>query len=215
MNIDKFVKAWNPEPKKSFRQRIRDVVNREPIRYKLMVVNYKIKAMVTRLEAHIARLRERDAMLFERVVEALQQGDKQRAAVYATEVAEIRKAIKQLMIVKLALEQVSLRLETVMTLGDTMAAIAPLAGIIHELKAYVRGVMPMLSLELMDLEETLNSIVVESGEFISMTSVSAAASGEARKILQEAALLAEQKLREQFPEVPSAGTLASGQEAHA
>ncbi len=214
MSLDKFVKNWAPEPKKSIRQRIRDAFDSQPIRYKIMLANYKIRAMTTRLEAQIARLKERDAMLFERVVEALQAGDKARAAVYAAEVAEVRKAIKQLMIVKLALEQVSLRLETVMTLGDTMAAIAPLAGVVHELKNYIRGVMPMLSLELMELEETLNSVVAESGEFISMSSLGATATAEAKKILREAAAIAEAKLREQFPEAPFAAQ-SEGQEVHA
>ncbi len=211
--MEKFSKSWNPEPKKGIRQRIREAFDKDPIRYKLMIANYKIKAIITRLEASIARLRERDAELFERVVEALQQGDKYRAAVYANEVAEIRKAIKQMMIVKLALEKLSLRLETVMMMGDTVTALAPIVGVVHEIKNYVKGVMPMISLELADLEETLNSVAVEAGEFTSIASVSPAASIEAKKILREAAVIAEQRLREQFPEIPSASSIEEGQEA--
>ncbi len=211
--MEKFAKSWNPEPKKSLRERVRDIFNRDPLRYKLMLANYKVKSIATRLEASIARLRERDTELFERVVEALQQGDKYRAAVYANEVAEIRKAIKQLMIVKLALEKLSLRLETVMMMGDTVTALAPLVGVVHEIKNYVRGVMPMISLELAELEETLNSVAMEAGEFTGLATVTPAASLEAKKILREAAVIAEQRLREQFPEVPSAESLAEKQEA--
>lgn len=211
VDFESFAKSWAPEPKRGIRDRLRSIVDRQPLRYKLMLVNYKIKAITTRLEAQIARLRERDTMLFEKVVEALQAGDRARAQVYAAEVAEIRKAVKQMMFVKLALERVSLRLETMMTLGDVAATIAPVVGVIRELRHYVKGVMPMLSLEFMDLEETLNSIIVESGEFVSATG-GIASSPEARKILQEAAVLAEQKLREQFPEAP---ITTEGQEVHA
>ncbi len=215
MNLDKFAKSWNPEPKRGLRERMRDMFDKQPLRYKLMIANYKIKAIITRLEAQIAKLKERDTLLFERVVEALRRGDKQHAAIYASEVAEIRKAIKHLMTVKLALEQVTLRLETFMAIGDVATALAPVVGVIHELRNYVRGVMPMLSLEFMELEETLGSVVAESGDFIALTGGSVAASAEARKILQEAAILAEQKLREQFPEAPLAATNAVEEGVHA
>ncbi|AOL15951.1 hypothetical protein BFU36_03545 [Sulfolobus sp. A20] len=181
--------------------------SKEPLKYRLVQAHYKISSMISRLDAYISRMQERDKVLFERVVEAQMAKDTQRAAMYANEVAEIRKISKQLLTTQIALEQVELRLETVSELGDIFVNLIPVLGVVNELKSTLRGIMPEVSIELADLGEGLQEIVTESGEFTGLSTYSAASSPEARKILEEASIVAEQRMKEKFPELPAGSAL--------
>jgi len=207
MSLKDFEKRWAGGP--TVGEKIREVLSKkEPIKHRLVVANYKIRAMVSRLEVFIERLRERDRMLFERVVDALTQGDETRAIMYANEIAEIRKLVKQLTVTQVALEQVALRIETVLTMGDVMSGLAPVVGVIKELRTMLKGIMPEISLELSDVEEGLRDVVLTTGEALGMpVGADIFASPEARKILEEARIVAEQRMKEKFPELPMLGAV--------
>jgi len=173
------------------------------------MAHYKLRAMLNKLDIYIGRLQERDRILFERVVEAHMSKDTARASMYANEVAEIRKISKQLISYAAALEQVELRLETFTELGDVFSNLIPVIGVVKELRNAMRGVMPEMGLELAELEESLQSIVVEAGEFTGGGLEYVGTSPEARKILDEAAVLANQRMKEKFPELPTYATTVS------
>lgn len=179
--------------------------SKDPLKMRLIQAQYRVRSMISRLDAYIARMQERDRSLFERVVEAQMSKDYTRAAMYANEVAEIRKITKQLLTTQIALEQVSLRLETITELGDVYVNLIPVMGVISELKTTLKGVMPELSIELAELGDGLQEVVIEAGEFGGVSAAGVASSPEARKILDEASMVAEQRMKEQFPELPASG----------
>lgn len=182
----------------------RAFAKREPIKYRLLMANYRIKALASRIDVQLERLKERDRALFERVVDAIIAKDNARATMLANEIAEIRKAAKQLAMVQVALEQISMRIETVVLLGDTFASLAPVLGVVRELRGMVRGLMPEFSYEMLELEESLREVVLETGEGLAAPYTEATyASPEARKILEEARIVAEQRIKESFPALPS------------
>ncbi|BCU70756.1 cell division protein CdvB1/B2 [Stygiolobus caldivivus] len=194
-----FQKMWNGNEKQKIPK------SKDPLKMRLIQAQYRVRSMISRLDAYVARMQERDRTLFERVVEAQMSKDYTRAAMYANEVAEIRKITKQLLTTQIALEQVSLRLETVTELGDVYVNLIPVMGVINELKGTLKGVMPELSIELSELGDGLQEVVIEAGEFGGVSNAGVASSPEARKILDEAAMVAEQRMKEQFPELPASG----------
>jgi division protein CdvB (Snf7/Vps24/ESCRT-III family) len=187
--------------------------SKDPLKTRIIEAQYNVRSMISRLDAYIARMQERDKVLFERVVDAQMSKDATRAAMYANEVAEIRKITKQLITTQVALEQVSLRLETITELGDVYVNLIPVMGVINELKTSLKGIMPELSIELSELGDGLQEVVVEAGEFSGIGAVGVASSPEARKILEEASLIAEQRMKEKFPELPATG-FAQRAESH-
>ncbi|RLG84998.1 MAG: hypothetical protein DRO39_06655 [Thermoprotei archaeon] len=201
MPLKDFEKKWGGGP--TVGDKIKDLFRKKgPVKHNLVIANYKIRAMVSRLEVFIERLRSRDRDLFERVVDALTQGDRTRAAMYANEIAEIRKMVRQLTMTQVALEQVALRIDTVLVMGDVTAGLVPVLGVIKELKSLLRGVMPELSIELTEVEEGLRDVVISTGEVLGMSGGDVYTSPEARKILEEAKIVAEQRMKEKFPELP-------------
>ncbi|AWR97770.1 hypothetical protein DFR86_09570 [Acidianus sulfidivorans JP7] len=202
--VEEFVKGWNGKQEQSLGEKLKGAFkSKEPLRYKLIMAQYKLRTTLSRLDVYISRMQERDRTLFERVVEAQMNKDKERAAMYANEIAEIRKVSKQLITTQIALEQVELRLETVTELGDVFGNLIPIVGVIKELRESMKGMMPELGLELSEVEEGLQEVVTEAGDFTGGNTQFAASSPDAKKILQEAEVIAEQRMKEKFPELPS------------
>ena len=86
---------------------------------------YTLKAQQNKLEQASFRLRERDKILFETCMSALRKNNKERASVCANELAEVRKLLKFLYNVQLAIERVVLRLETIRELSEIVVDLKP------------------------------------------------------------------------------------------
>ena len=104
---------------------------------------------------------------------------------------------------QLAVEQVVLRLETVSDFGDIAAEIMPAAETIRALKGRLQGIIPEVSMQLGFINQSLDSLVLEAGEATGSSWNTMASGDEAEKILLEATTVAEQKIREGFPELPT------------
>jgi division protein CdvB (Snf7/Vps24/ESCRT-III family) len=212
--VEDFAKAWSPQPKEpGIIDKIKNTINPPPpLRHKLAIALYKLRVQNNKLEYIIAKMKERDQALFEKVVQAHIEKDKTKAAMYAAEVAELRKMIKSLLTAKYAIERVTLRLETVMTMGDVLVGLAPVVGVIKDLRRYLVGLVPEIGIEMAEIGELLESVVMEAGEFTSYMSIPTTYSEEARKIMEEAAAVAEQRMKAEFPELPSAFPTPSSQQ---
>ena len=214
--LNNFEKIWSGGAPRgpTLSDKVRDMFKpREPLRRRIAYATYRLRTVLSRLDVFIAKMQERDRVLFEKVVEAHMNKDKSRALMYAGEVAEIRKLAKQVMATRIALEHVTVRLETIREFGEVFVAIGPVMGVVKELKNVLRGIMPELSLDMAEIEEVLHGVVMEAGEFTGMTPEYYVADEEAKKILREAATVAEQRMKESFPELP--GYAAEGEAAQA
>jgi len=148
-------------------------------------------------------MQQRDQALYGKCVLAAQGKNTQLASMYANECAELRKMAKVVLHSELALEQVTLRLETIHEFGDLAYTMQPVANVVRTLKSQLEGVMPEVSLELSEVNETLEGLAVEVGETTETGFAIDASSEESQKILQEANIVAEQKMKERFPELPT------------
>ncbi|MET1101847.1 MAG: Snf7 family protein [Pyrodictiaceae archaeon] len=211
--VENFVKNWSPRDKPGVIEKIKNTISPPPpVRQKLAIALYKLRVQNNKLEYVLAKMRERDQVLFEKVVQAQMDKDQTRAAMYAAEVAELRKMTKALMTAKLAVERITLRLETVMTMGDVLVGLAPVVAVVKDLKKYLIGIVPEIGLELAEIGELLESVVMEAGEFADWTSIPTVYSEEAKKIMEEAAMIAEQRMKEFFPELPGGLPSPSGEQ---
>ena len=159
-----------------------------------------LNAQHRRLQQLMARLQERDKELFNACTMAKSWNDELHAVLYANELAELRKLIKTIMASSLAIEQVILRLETIEQLGDAMVHLGPVIKIIQGLKGQLTNIIPEVAVELENVNKILGSITLEIGE---PRAAEVVASEEALKVLQEAEVVAEQRLREKLPELPT------------
>ena len=78
----------------------------------------------------------------------------------------------------------------------------PVAHVVGILKSQLEGVLPEVSMQLAEVNESLEGMAIEVGETAETSFDSSASSEAAQQILQEANTVAEQKMKERFPELP-------------
>ena len=104
---------------------------------------------------------------------------------------------------KIALEQITTRLQTVTDVGDFAATIAPAIGVIKNVRATLGEAMPDAQGALGEIGAQLNSIMVDVGQITGTPFYQAENSEEANKLLAEASAIAEKRKAESLPEVPT------------
>jgi division protein CdvB (Snf7/Vps24/ESCRT-III family) len=156
-----------------------------------------------RLDMANAKLADKDKQLFSRVVDSYTKHDRSRALMIANELAEVRKLEKRILQIKLALESISLRLTTVKDYGDFLNAVTPAISIIKRIQPGVQEVVPLAEKGFSDLSQSLSSIVTEAGYSSNLNVPFETANEDATKILNDAASIAEQKLKDKFPDLPA------------
>jgi len=206
--VDEFVDRWKEKPQQSsFLSKIKDAGKPSMgLKKQISMVLQRIEVQKNKLNNALSRFEQRDGTLFKRTVNALSERDNMRANVLAGELAEIRKVEKMLMHASLALESVSLRLNTVSELGDIVTVIAPAAGVLNNIRNGMAGVFPEAGRELENIGTLLTDIVSTTHQDNGMPVNIGTANLEAEKILSEAETAAEQKLRKQLPEISAAAT---------
>ena len=116
------------------------------------------------LDALKVRLAERRQKLFETTVRSLQEKNKSKAAVYATEHAEVRKVSRVVDASELALTQVSLRLQSITEIGDAMLHMDTAFRSLKQINKEMRGVIPALDAASTDINSTLLETMSQMGQ---------------------------------------------------
>ncbi|MEM2226500.1 MAG: Snf7 family protein [Candidatus Bathyarchaeia archaeon] len=192
--------------RKSIFGKVKEAISPTPLRKRLALSIHRLNVQVKRLEGTLRRMEGKDRELRNKCVQAQMQKDFARATMYANECAEIRKIAKILLTSQIALERTSIRLETIQEFGDFLYHMTPVIGVVSIMRDQLEGIVPEISRELAWVNESLEEIVLEAGGVLEGTTPSGEPTEDAKKILEEAALLADQKLREKFPELPSLGS---------
>lgn len=201
-----FLKDWDRESREPVISRVSERFHhRAPVKEQIASAIYRLKVQQNKLESAAMRMQQHDKEIFTKCVNSQMGHDAARAAMYANECAEVRKMAKVTLQCQLALEQVSLRLETIEEFGDIARMMSPVASVVHSIKNQIAGVIPEVGFELSEIGEVLNSVVVEAGEATGTSYDVDASSAEAQRILSEASTIAEQHMKERFPELPSNG----------
>lgn len=162
----------------------------------------QLRVQSEKLRRTYQRLLTRDRELFEACVAAEQELDRDRATIYANEIAQLRKMSRTILKSQISLEKVILRLETIKDFGDVMNALAPATRIVRQIQTELSGIVPEVAHNLSVIDEMLESVLVEAGSFTGSTTTISIVDREARKILDEAAEIAAQRMSKQFPELP-------------
>lgn len=198
--------TWEDAGKKSILTRIESKFHHTPsppLKERINNALHRLKIQLGRLEQTVDRLQSRDKELFDRCVKAMMMKDEPRAAMYANEIAEIRKMARIIIRSQLALEQVTVRLETIEELGDMLVQMGPVAGVVKAINMQLAGVIPEVASELESINDVLNGIVLEAGDVPGRPYNIKISDEEAKSILNEANAVAEQRMKDRFPELPA------------
>jgi division protein CdvB (Snf7/Vps24/ESCRT-III family) len=201
-----FSEKWEKKDQSSgfmdrFRVNVRPAV---PLKVQIEGANKQIRLLVAQLDGTVSRIRQRDETIFKHVVASLAKHDNEHAIVYANELSEVRKMGKMVTQAQLALEQISLRLGTITDLGEIASTLAPAVTVIRTMKDSLSIALPEADKEIGEISGLLSSILVDAGTTGGLSLNFDAANEEALRVMEEASQVAEERMKQSFPEIPSA-----------
>jgi division protein CdvB (Snf7/Vps24/ESCRT-III family) len=174
-----------------------------PLKSQIEQANRQIRLLISQLDSTVNRIKQRDSTIFKNVVSSLAKHDTQHAAVYANELSEVRKMGKMVTQAQLAMEQISLRLGTITDIGEIASTLAPAVSVIRNMKEGLRLALPEADREIGEISGLLSSVLVDASTTGGFSLNFDAANEDAQKVLEEAAAVAEQRMKESFPEIPA------------
>jgi len=201
---ERFAKKWETKRRDtSFMNNLRASVKPpKPLKPRMDYAIKRLNLQINSLDKAADRFNKKDKDLFKKIVEAYGQHDSARANIYASELAEVRKMEKMVMNSKLALDQVLLRLETVSEFGDIVSTLGPAISVLRSVGAGIVGVLPEAENELGDIGNMLSGLMFDVGQSSGLNINFNSVNEDASKILSEAAIVAEQKINANLPNLP-------------
>jgi division protein CdvB (Snf7/Vps24/ESCRT-III family) len=197
---EKFTENWQKKDKSSASERLREqVVPPPPMKERLETAKRKLSEEITQLNRINDKLNQKDKALYGQVVKAYEEHDNARAQSLASELAELRKVESRTQYGKYALERAYTKIEVAKDYGDMVAAMVPVGQIVKNVKSALVDFLPSTSNALGEIDAIMSDTLVSFSGLTNETQVLGPTSEDAEKILSEAAIIAESKLKEKLP----------------
>lgn len=198
-----FTNQWNKETKKDPTERIRESLkSQKPLKPTMESAKNRLGIQTQKLDTLLEKLKSKDRTLFNQIVTHLQNHDSQQSKMLSNELSQVRRTIKTISQLKMSLEQVHMRLESTIDIGDALTALKPAVGTLSKVKTGLSGLMPNVDVELGEINDVFSDIMVNANSTSDIGIALNPSGGDMTNILAEASMVAEQRVTDNFPDVP-------------
>ena len=202
-------KKWNNNAQsESIRDKLREAAQSQtPLKPRIEEAQKKLQIQISKLDSISFKLQEKDKVIFNRIVNAMQNHDSHYGKLLSGELSQIRKTNKMVNSAKLAFEQIQLRLNTMTELGDVVVTLSPAMSVIKGIQSGLKTMLPEADQSFGQISELLGGIMSGSSQMASSSEVlgaevsSISLDEEAVDILQEATAIVEESTRGKFPDL--------------
>lgn len=198
-----FSNQWNKEAKKDPTERIRESLRtQKPLKPTMETAKNRLGIQTQKLDALLEKLKSKDRTLFNQIVTHLQTHDSPQSKMLSNELSQVRRTIKTISQLKMSLEQVHMRLESTIDIGDALTALKPAVGTLSKVKTGLTGLMPNVDTELGEINDVFSDIMANANSTSDIGFALNPSGGDMNNILAEASIVAEQRVTDNFPDVP-------------
>jgi len=202
-------KKWNNNAQsESIRDKLREAAQSQtPLKPRIEEAQKKLQIQISKLDSISFKLQEKDKVIFNRIVNAMQNHDSHYGKLLSGELSQIRKTNKMVNSAKLAFEQIQLRLNTMTELGDVVVTLSPAMSVIKGIQGGLKTMLPEADQSFGQISELLGGIMSGSSQMASTSEMVGAGAAsisldeEAVDIMQEASAIVEENTRGKFPDL--------------
>lgn len=178
-----------------------------PLKPRLDAVQKKIQAQIARLEELYSALKSKDEDTFRKLVASIKESNTQYSTVLSADLARARQVSRVVFLSRVALEKLAAKLSSVTDFGDLVIVLSPAMAVVKNLRSSLTLQVPEMEEELGIISELLSGILVDAGQVGGYTINFETANEEAVHLIDEASLVVEQKMKEEFPGIPDLPTI--------
>jgi division protein CdvB (Snf7/Vps24/ESCRT-III family) len=178
-----------------------------PLKPRLDAVQKKIQAQIARLEELYGALKSKDEDAFRKLVASIKESNTQYSTVLSADLARARQMSRVVFLSRVGLEKLAAKLSSVTDFGDLVIVLSPAMAVVKNLRSSLTPQVPEMEVELGIISELLSGILVDAGQVGGYTINFETANEEAVRLIDEASLVVEQKMKEEFPGIPDLPTI--------
>ena len=209
--MSNFGQTWQKQPTEGISERLQGLVKKEPpLKPRVEGTIRGLNRPISKLDSTSNQLSEKEKKLFNKIVQAKQNGNTHEAKILANELVQLKKTRSLIGNMKLSVERTQLRLSTVNAVGDAIVSMKPAVSTMKAVVPAMNQIMPQASAELESMGNMLGDMMPGTLDDSSFSD-SSFSSQETDSILKEAAAVAETQIGDKFPSAPtgSSSTMTS------
>lgn len=180
-----------------------------PLKPRLDAVQKKIQVQISRLDEMHRVLKTKDDDIFHKLITSIKENNVQYSTVLSADLAKARQVSRIVSVAKVTLEKLVTKLSSVSDFGDLVIVLSPAMAVVKSLRSSLTPHVPEMEEELGVISELLSGILVDAGQVGGYTINFETANEEAVRLIDEASLNVEQKMKEEFPSVPDLPAMPS------
>lgn len=177
-----------------------------PLKPRLDAVEKKIELQISRLDEMHRDMKGKDDEIFRKLVSAIKENNAQYSTILSAELARARQVSRVVFLARITLEKMKSRLSSASDFGDLVIILSPSMAVVKNLRSSLTPYVPEMEGELGMISELLSGILVDAGQVGGYTINFETANEEAVRLIDEAAAIVEQKMKEDFPGIPDLPT---------
>src|SRR5205085_10855852 len=159
-----FSSSWVNERRLNTSEKIKENLRtQQPLKPRIEFAKNKIQTQNHKVNNILETLRGKEKTIFNQVVLNLQKHDAQQVKMMSNELAQIKRTTKMISQVKMSVEQIQLRLESTIDIGDVMTSIGPAVGALTRVRSGMSGVMSEVDTELVEVDRAFSDIIMKVG----------------------------------------------------
>jgi hypothetical protein len=162
----------------------------------------KIQMQIGRLEELHNILILKDREIFHKLLVSIKDKNPQHLTVLSSELASARQVSRAVLLSYVSLEKLIAKLSAASSFAELVIILSPAMAIVRNLRSSLTPYVPEMEQELGIVSELLSGILVDAGQVGGYTINFEAANEEAVRLIGEASLTVDQKIREEFPSIP-------------
>jgi division protein CdvB (Snf7/Vps24/ESCRT-III family) len=173
-----------------------------PLKPRLDAIQKKIQVQISRLEEIYDLLKLKDRDIFDKLTLSMKQNNAQHSALILSELTKTRQVSRVVILSCIGLEKLIAKLSSVSDFGDLVAILSPAMAVVKNLRSSLTPHLPEMEEKLGIISELLSGILVDAGQVGGYTINFELANGAAVRLIAEARLGADLKIKEELPDIP-------------
>jgi division protein CdvB (Snf7/Vps24/ESCRT-III family) len=174
-----------------------------PLKPRVDVVVKRIDFQISKLEIITNDLKSTDYEIFRKAMSLVNENNSEHARVYLSDLIQIRKISKAVVLSKIVFENLKIQLNTISSIVDLVSLLSPTIAVVKNIRSSLIPYIPESEGEVGEISELLGGILIDAGQVGSYVINFEAANEKALHMINEVLLFVEQKIKEEFPILPS------------
>jgi division protein CdvB (Snf7/Vps24/ESCRT-III family) len=176
-----------------------------PLKPRVDAVINRIDFQVSKLEIVLKDLKSKDDETFRSAISSVKDNNtqySQYSGVCLSDLVQIRKLIRMVILSKVVFENLNIKLSTVSSIVDLVSILSPAVALVKNIRSSLISYMPESKEEVGSISGLIGGILVDAAQIGSYMINFETANEKASHLMTEASLIAERKIKEEFADIP-------------